>query len=60
MKAWLSGVHSLLLSPLMQLACSSGSVELEDVCERASSVARDCSMLRRLLDVGNCRYFSGT
>lgn len=48
------------MSPLTQLECSSGSVELDEVCERASSVARDCSMLSRLLEVGNCRYFSGT
>lgn len=53
-------VHSLVVSPLMQLECSSGSVELDDVCERASSVASDWSMLRRLLEVGNCKYFSGT
>lgn len=26
----------------------------------ASSVARDCSMLSRLLEEGSCRYFSGT
>ena len=50
----------LWLSPLMPPACSSGSVELEEVCERASRALRDCSMLSRLLEVGNCRYFSGT
>lgn len=52
--------YLLFVSPLMQLECSSGSVELDEVCDRASSVARDWSMLSRLLEVGNCRYFSGT
>lgn len=50
----------LFVSPLTQTACSSGSVELDDVWERASSVVRDWSILSRLLEVGNCRYFSGT
>lgn len=38
----------------------SGSVELLEECDRASSAARACSMLSRLLEEGSCRYFSGT
>ena len=53
-------VSSPLASPLRLLLWSSGSVELDEVCERASSAARDWSMLSRLLEVGNWRYFSGT
>ena len=54
---------SPLESPLTAAAgggSSSGSVELLEECERASSAARDCSMLSRLLEEGNWRYFSGT
>ena len=39
---------------------ASSSVELLEECERASSAARDCSMLSRLLEEGSWRYFSGT
>ena len=42
-----------LASPLMLPVCISGSVELEEVCERASRAERDWSMLSRLLEVGN-------
>lgn len=49
-----------LASPLRLPETSSASVELLDVCDRLSKAARDCSMLRRLLEVGNWRYFSGT
>lgn len=52
--------HSRLASPFMLPEASSGSVELLEEWDRASRVASDCSMLRRLLEVGNCRYFSGT
>ena len=49
-----------LASPLRLPETSSASVELLDVCDRLSKAAKDCSMLSRLFEVGNCRYFSGT
>lgn len=53
---------SPLESPLTEPVGSSvsGSVELLEEWDRASSAARDCSMLSRLLEEGSCRYFSGT
>ena len=53
-------LHLPLESPFRLPETKSASVELFEVCDRLSSAARDCSILSRLLDVGNCRYFSGT
>lgn len=49
-----------LESPLRLPGTRSVSVELLEVWDRESRAAKDWSMLRRLLEVGNCRYFSGT